>query len=132
VVRLREAVIDTASVTREGAHLAARSAGTVRAPIFERLLDEAAELPGIPAGCTADEVAYIGSDVSDLGIIEEVGRSGLTAAPFAAPAPVAAAVHHVCRARGGDGAFQEFAEWLLGLREAGTRIGRGEPVSRPS
>ena len=50
-----------------------------------------------------------------------MGREGLTAAPFDALETVADAVHHVCRARGGEGAFREFAEWILRLRGAGKR-----------
>jgi 3-deoxy-D-manno-octulosonate 8-phosphate phosphatase (KDO 8-P phosphatase) len=124
VERLREAGIETAIVTRERSPIVARRAEKLRLPhLFEGVLDKAADLPRIlaAAGCGPDEVAYIGDDVNDLGILGEVGREGLTAAPFDALETVADAVHHVCRARGGEGVFREFAEWILRLRGAGNR-----------
>lgn len=129
VERLRDAGIGTAIVTRERSPIVARRAEKLRLPhLFEGVLDKAAELPRILAagGCGIDEVAYIGDDLNDLGILEEVRNRGLTAAPFDALEPVAAAVHHVCRARGGEGAFREFAEWILRLRGAGRDDDRGE------
>jgi 3-deoxy-D-manno-octulosonate 8-phosphate phosphatase (KDO 8-P phosphatase) len=124
VERLREAGVETAIVTRERSPIVARRAEKLRLRLhFEGVLDKAAELPRIlaVAGCRTDEVAYIGDDVNDLALLARVGREGLTAAPFDALESVASAVHHVCRARGGEGAFREFAEWILRLRGAGTR-----------
>ena len=130
VERLREAGIETAIVTRERSPIAARRAEKLGLRLhFEGVLDKAAELPRVlsEAGCRADEVAYIGDDLNDLGLLYAVARGGLTAAPFDAFEPVAAAVHHLCRARGGEGAFREFAEWILRLRGAGGKDGdRGE------
>jgi 3-deoxy-D-manno-octulosonate 8-phosphate phosphatase (KDO 8-P phosphatase) len=126
VERLREDGIETAIVTRERSPIVARRAEKLRLRLhFEGVLDKAAELPRILAAarCGKDEVACIGDDVNDLGLLGEVGREGLTGAPFDALEPVASAVHHVCRARGGAGAFREFAEWVLRLREAGRGIG---------
>ncbi len=121
VERLREAGVETAIVTRERSPIVARRAEKLRLRLFEGVLDKAAELPRMLAadGCGIHEVACIGDDVNDLGLLGEVGREGLTAAPFDALEPVAAAVHHICRARGGEGAFREFAEWILRLRGAG-------------
>jgi 3-deoxy-D-manno-octulosonate 8-phosphate phosphatase (KDO 8-P phosphatase) len=129
VERLREAGIETAIVTRERSPIVARRAEKLGLHLrFEGVFDKAANLPRMlsEAGCGPDEVACIGDDVNDLGILEAVAREGLTAAPFDAVEPVAAAVHHVCRARGGEGAFREFAEWILRLRAAGEGPGRGE------
>jgi len=122
VERLREAGIETAIVTRERSPIVARRAEKLRLPwLFEGVVDKRAELPRILGACgrTAGEVACIGDDVNDLGILEEVGREGLTGAPADAAEPVAGAVHHVGRHRGGEGAFREFAEWILRLRGAG-------------
>jgi len=121
VGRLREAGIETAIVTRERSPIVARRAEKLGLKLhFEGVVDKAADLPRIlgAAGCGADEVAFIGDDLIDLGLLKAVAREGLTAAPFDAVEPVAAAVHHVCRARGGEGAFREFGEWILRLRGA--------------
>ena len=66
-----------------------------------------------------DEMAYIGDDVNDLGILELIGAAGLTGAPADAMPAVARVVHHITAARGGHGAFRELAEWILAFRREG-------------
>jgi 3-deoxy-D-manno-octulosonate 8-phosphate phosphatase (KDO 8-P phosphatase) len=122
VERLREAGIAVAIVTRERSPIVVRRAEKLRLPFhFEGVQDKRAELPRIlaEAGRRGDEVAYIGDDLNDLEVLREVGERGLTAAPADACDEVARAAHFNCRARGGDGAFREFGEWLLRLRGAG-------------
>ncbi len=58
-----------------------------------------------------DEVAYIGDDVNDMEILSEVGFS---AAPADAASVVLKSVDYVCKKKGGEGAFREFAEIFLG------------------
>jgi 3-deoxy-D-manno-octulosonate 8-phosphate phosphatase (KDO 8-P phosphatase) len=131
VERLRAAGIETAIVTRERSPIVARRAEKLRLPhLFEGVFDKAAELPRILAetGCGRDEVAYIGDDMNDLAVLHEVGRVGLTAAPFDAAGPVGGVVHYLCRACGGEGAFREFAEWILRLRGEDAR---GREGGRP-
>jgi 3-deoxy-D-manno-octulosonate 8-phosphate phosphatase (KDO 8-P phosphatase) len=67
-------------------------------------------------GLTLEELAFIGDDVNDLEALILIGAAGLTGAPADAVPSVRASVHHVCAARGGHGAFREFADWLLALR----------------
>jgi len=66
-------------------------------------------------GLSAGQVAYIGDDVNDLDVLRRVGFS---AAPADAMPAVRAAVAYVCAARGGAGAFREFAEVVIAGREA--------------
>ena len=67
-------------------------------------------------GFSLNQLAYIGDDVNDLGIIQEIRRAGLTAAPIDAMGVIRKSVHYRTAARGGNGAFREFAEWILRLR----------------
>jgi 3-deoxy-D-manno-octulosonate 8-phosphate phosphatase (KDO 8-P phosphatase) len=67
------------------------------------------------------ELAYIGDDVNDVGVLDAIAPHGLTAAPADALPEVAGRVHYLCRAPGGSGALRDFAEWLLGLRLQGAR-----------
>jgi len=60
-----------------------------------------------------DEIAYIGDDVNDLAVME---KAGLSACPADAMAAVSAIVHYHCVEKGGYGAFREFAEWLISLK----------------
>jgi 3-deoxy-D-manno-octulosonate 8-phosphate phosphatase (KDO 8-P phosphatase) len=64
-------------------------------------------------GLQAHEVAYMGDDLNDLGVITEVG---LSAAPADAPFEVRAQAFMVTDARGGEGCFREFLEAILKAR----------------
>ncbi|MAM28022.1 MAG: acylneuraminate cytidylyltransferase [Flavobacteriaceae bacterium] len=56
------------------------------------------------------EVAFVGDDINDLQLLEEVG---LSAVPSNAPDYIKAKVDRVLTKRGGDGAFREFVEHLV-------------------
>jgi 3-deoxy-D-manno-octulosonate 8-phosphate phosphatase (KDO 8-P phosphatase) len=121
---LREAGIETAIVTRERSGPVRRRAEKLGVALFEGVRDKEAELPRLLAASEreAAEVAYIGDDVNDLGILGRVGTEGLTAAPADATPAVLARVHLQCRARGGEGAFRELADWILRLRAGGADV----------
>jgi len=59
---------------------------------------------------TLENVAYIGDDVNDIEILEAVG---LSAAPNDAVASVIEKVDFVCKRNGGEGAFREFADYIM-------------------
>jgi 3-deoxy-D-manno-octulosonate 8-phosphate phosphatase (KDO 8-P phosphatase) len=113
---LRTHGIRTAFLTREvSASVKARARKLALEHAWLGVADKRAHLDVVlrETGLTAAELAYVGDDVNDLGIIEVIGRDGLTAAPSDATPPVAGAVHHRLAARGGQGAFREFADWIL-------------------
>jgi 3-deoxy-D-manno-octulosonate 8-phosphate phosphatase (KDO 8-P phosphatase) len=120
VRRLREQGIETAIVTSERSASVLRRADKLEIAAFVGVSDKAAQLDGVLDELDAglDEVAYIGDDTNDLGILDRVAALGLSAAPNDGMPPVLARVHHVTCAAGGHGAFREFAEWLLTLRAA--------------
>jgi 3-deoxy-D-manno-octulosonate 8-phosphate phosphatase (KDO 8-P phosphatase) len=62
---------------------------------------------------SAEEVAYMGDDLGDLGVIAQVG---LSAAPADAVPEVTARVHWVSSHPGGRGAVREFIEVVLRAR----------------
>ena len=62
-------------------------------------------------GITLEEVAYIGDDINDLALLKKVGFS---AAPSSSPEYVKKHVKYVTIKAGGDGAFREYVEYLLG------------------
>ena len=122
VERLRNADIATAVLTREPPTLIAPRAHKLELRyLWTSVRDKRAHLTQILAetGLGVDQLAYIGDDVNDLGIIAAFGGAGLTAAPGDAMPEVRGAVHYVCEATGGRGAFREVAEWLLRLRTPG-------------
>lgn len=59
------------------------------------------------------DVAYIGDDINDLGLLKHVGISG---APDNAAEYIKAVVKIVTKRKGGDGAFREFVEIIIGDR----------------
>ena len=65
-------------------------------------------------GIVPSQVAYMGDDVNDLGVMAEVG---LSAAPADAPFEVRAQAFMVTDARGGHGCLREFLEAILRSRE---------------
>jgi 3-deoxy-D-manno-octulosonate 8-phosphate phosphatase (KDO 8-P phosphatase) len=119
VERLRHAEISTAIVTREKNAIVRRRAEKLELPhVWQGVRDKREHLPKIlvETRLGVDQIAYIGDDVNDLGIIEAIASAGLTGAPADAMPNVRESVHYVCEAPGGRGAFREFAEWLLRLR----------------
>ena len=62
---------------------------------------------------TWDEIAYLGDDVNDLEVMQ---KAGIAACPADAMSMVREIAHFVCENKGGDGAFREFAEWLIACR----------------
>jgi len=123
VERLRRAGIGTAIVSREPSANIARRAEKLGLPhLFLGVRDKAAHLPRILAetGLELADLAYVGDDVNDLEILTAVGEQGLTGAPADAMPEVLAVCHYLCAARGGAGAFREFAEWILHLRQPST------------
>lgn len=58
-----------------------------------------------------DDVAYIGDDIGDLELLKSVG---ISAAPINAPIYIQKEVNFVTQKAGGDGAFREFVETILG------------------
>lgn len=80
--------------------------------LHEGVKDKAAALRIIirRLGLRGEQVAYIGDDTNDLGIMGEVG---LTACPADALPMVQKIADVVCGRKGGEGAFREFAELII-------------------
>ncbi len=130
VERLRNVGVETAFLTGEDSRIVARRAdklGVKHCWLGVRdklpfLVDKSTKL-GIPLEC----IAYIGDDYNDLDVMRTVRESGLTGTPADGMPRVREVAHHVGTRRGGSGAFREFAEWLLALRESSCSP-RGAPT----
>jgi 3-deoxy-D-manno-octulosonate 8-phosphate phosphatase (KDO 8-P phosphatase) len=117
---LRNDGIDTAFVTREDSPVVkARSEKLKLRYYFPGVMNKEEFLQTIlqQTGLGPENIAYIGDDVNDLGIIVEVAKHGLTASPGDAMTAVMNHVHYVANVRGGNGAFRDFADWILELRK---------------
>ena len=121
VERLRGVGVRTAIVSGDDSPSVRRRAEKLGlAGVHLGIKDKLGLLPQICAelGCRVEEVAGIGDDVNDLGLLRLLGASGLTAAPADAMPEVLREVQYRTAARGGAGAFREFAEWILLWRRA--------------
>jgi 3-deoxy-D-manno-octulosonate 8-phosphate phosphatase (KDO 8-P phosphatase) len=128
---LREAGIETAIVTREPSAITLRRADKLRVPLHAGIRDKRDFLLRLlrEQRRPASQVAYIGDDVNDLPMLMEVAPHGLTAAPLDAEPSVAEAVHFVSGRLGGQGAFREFANFILTLRVGGAGLRPAEPIA---
>lgn len=119
IVRLRAAGIPTVVLTGEIGGAALGRARKLEIAIYQGITDKAAEFHRIlqEQGVDASGVAYIGDDYNDLGIMDLVNASGLTAAPADAMPLVLDRALFRCGASGGRGAFREFAEFILRHRD---------------
>jgi 3-deoxy-D-manno-octulosonate 8-phosphate phosphatase (KDO 8-P phosphatase) len=119
VERLRLDGVETAFVTRENSPIVQRRAEKLGLRlVYLGVHDKKEALPRIleDAGLDVAQLAYIGDDVNDLGIMETLAARGLVATPVDAIAEVRRVAHLVCERAGGAGAFRDFAEWILALR----------------
>lgn len=119
---LRTAGIETAFLTRECSEIVAVRAAKLRlVQLHLGIRDKTKHFPELLAAARLreDEVAYIGDDVNDLGLLRLVSEAGLSGAPADANEEVRACVHHVTLAGGGHGAFREFADFILRERTRG-------------
>src|SRR5262249_45567869 len=120
VERLRMNEIDTAIITRENSNSVRKRADKLKLRyVYSSVRDKQAHLAVVlnQTGLKLSHLAYIGDDINDFEIIQTIGEVGLTACPQDAMPVVRSIVHYRCAAPGGHGAFRDFAEWLLRLRE---------------
>jgi 3-deoxy-D-manno-octulosonate 8-phosphate phosphatase (KDO 8-P phosphatase) len=118
VARLREKVaVDVGIITGENsASTALRAAklkidelhlqATDKLLVLQEILDK--------RKLTPEQVAYIGDDCNDL---EVLSRVGLSACPADALPEIIYMVDYICSNSGGQGAFREFAELIIGFKE---------------
>lgn len=116
---LRRSDIQGGFITRESSGCVARRAEKLKLEhVHLGVWNKREVLPKILAehDLSPAEVAYIGDDINDLEALHYIGERGLTGAPADAMPAVLEVVHFHAPARGGHGAFRDFAEWILSLR----------------
>ncbi|NTU92896.1 MAG: HAD-IIIA family hydrolase [Chlorobiaceae bacterium] len=119
VERLRAAGIETGIITGETSPSLVKRARKLHIELlYLGVGDKLARLDDVlrDTGLRTSEIAYIGDDVNDVGIMEAISVSGLAACPGDGLHFVEPFVHYRCAAPGGYGAFRDYAEWLIALR----------------
>jgi 3-deoxy-D-manno-octulosonate 8-phosphate phosphatase (KDO 8-P phosphatase) len=118
---LRNAGIASAIITSETSQSVRRRAEKLEMPyLYMGIADKQLHLDTIMSqtNLKLDQLAYIGDDVNDLGIIEAIGNAGLTGAPADATHAIKKSVHYCSARKGGNGAFRDFGDWILRLRSS--------------
>jgi 3-deoxy-D-manno-octulosonate 8-phosphate phosphatase (KDO 8-P phosphatase) len=119
VERLRAHGVETGIMTGEvSPSLVKRAQKLHIVRLYLGVSDKLSRLPDVleETGLDVSEIAYIGDDVNDLGIMNAIVPAGIVGCPGDAMHFVDPSVHYRCDAFGGRGAFREFAEWLIALR----------------
>jgi len=117
VERLRDLCgIDTGIISRENSEIVRRRGEKLKMQhIYLGARNKKEKLAEIlkKHNLLAHEIAYIGDDTNDVEVLEV---AGLSACPFDAFEPVKKIAHYICQTPGGAGAFREFAELIIHLR----------------
>ena len=113
VEMLRNKNIETVIMTSENSSIVLRRAEKLK--IIEVYIDEKNKLERLKKICSdkaiqLNEVAYIGDDINDIEVLENVGLSALTNNSHIKQQ---IKVDYITEKKGGDGAFREFAELIL-------------------
>lgn len=116
VERLRTCGVDTGIMTGEfSPNLKKRAEKLGIELLYLGVKDKLAKLEDVlfETGLQLQELAYIGDDINDLEVMEAISAEGVTACPGDATDFVRPVAHYTCSACGGNGAFREFAEWIV-------------------
>lgn len=117
---LRQQGVKTAMLTREDSpRVEARSKKLGLPYYFPGVMDKRAYLAEIfsRTGYSISQLAYIGDDVNDVEIMQEIAESGLTGTPQDGMPAAKKVAHYSAKATGGNGAFRDFAEWIMQNRQ---------------
>lgn len=122
VERLRQIVnVETGIITGEGSASVKKRADKLQIAELHlgikekvRILEEIMERTSLDR----EQIAYIGDDMNDLEIIKTVGLSGCPGDSFPSIKKIA---DYICAARGGQGAFREFAEFIIAAQLNGKK-----------
>lgn len=113
VTLLRKKNIPTLIITKEETEMTRQWAKKMRiAKLYEGVIKKESILEKIckKFKVKPDEVAYIGDDVNDLGLLKMVG---FAAVPNDASTEAKRVCHYKCKTNSGHGAFREFVDLIL-------------------
>lgn len=116
---LRNAGIETGYISGENSPSLKKRAEKLKLQhVYLGIDDKLSTVRGIMQShkLTPDEIAYIGDDANDAEVMKEIATVGLTATPLDGMPVAKRLAHYHCKAQGGHGAFRDFAEWILRLR----------------
>ena len=129
VALLRKAGIETGIISGETSESLQRRAEKLHiAQLHLGISDKVQRVRYIAdlSGLSLSQIGYIGDDVNDLELMVLLKEFSIVGAPADAVLPVRRIAHYVCANDGGQGAFREFADWILELRGTTATVERTE------
>ena len=109
--------IKTVMLTRENSEIVKKRAKKIKiAELYSNVADKKSFLPKILKNYNVriDEIAYIGDDINDLEIMRSIG---FAATPNDGNTEVKKISNYICKMKGGEGAFREIADLILGFNK---------------
>ena len=109
--------IKTVMLTRENSEIVKKRAKKIKiAELYSNVADKKSILPKILKNYNVriDEIAYIGDDINDLEIMRSIG---FAATPNDGNIEVKKISNYICKMKGGEGAFREIADLILGFNK---------------
>ena len=109
--------INTVMLTRENSEIVKKRAKKIKiAELYSNVADKKSILPKILKNYNVriDEIAYIGDDINDLEIMRSIG---FAATPNDGNTEVKKISNYICKMKGGEGAFREIADLILGFNK---------------
>lgn len=113
VVLLQKAGLECGILTTDISQMASKRAEKLKMDFcYIAVEDKAKKLEEIckKKNIKPENIAFIGDDVNDIGIMKIVG---LTACPKDAVSQIIKLSNYVCKNNGGEGAFREFVDLIL-------------------
>ncbi len=113
VTLLRKKNIPTIIVTKEKTKIVRQWSTKMKIKkLYDGILDKESVIDNIckKFDVLPNELAYIGDDVNDVGLLKKVGFS---AVPNDAISEAKKIANYICKTNGGYGAFREFADLIL-------------------
>lgn len=108
---LRKINIPTILMTRENSIIVKKRSLKMKTELYMKIQNKKDCLSKICSkyDITSNNIAYIGDDINDLEIMKFVG---ISAAPNDAIKDVKLISNYICKLKGGEGAFREFANFI--------------------
>ena len=109
--------IKTVMLTRENSEIVKKRAKKIKiVELYSGVTDKKSILPKILKNYNVriDEIAYIGDDINDLEIMRSIG---FAATPNDGNTEVKKISNYICKMKGGEGAFREIADLILGFNK---------------
>jgi len=122
VTLLRNNNIDTIIITKEKTFMVKNWTKRMKIKkLYDGIIHKELLLPKIckEYNISPQQIAYLADDINDLKLLKKIG---LAATPNDGMKQAKKICDYICKAKGGEGAFREFADLILSNRQSKTNL----------